>query len=124
MADIEYTGDARVVHVQGWDKVWALKSQLTIPIGHVVRAEAASEEARRWWHGLRLPGTNIPGVITAGTVLRDGGRVFWDVRDADRAVAIYLRDDVYTELVVEVDDPAATIALVNQHAQRVGSGTT
>ena len=90
----------------------------------MVRAEPASEEARRWWHGFRLPGTNIPGVITAGTFFKDGGRVFWDVHDADRAVAIYLRDDVYTELVVEVDDPAATISLVNQHAERVGSGTT
>lgn len=118
MAEIEYTGDALVIHVTGWDKVWALKSQLTIPIAHVVRAEPAAEEARSWWHGIRLPGTYIPGVITAGTFYRDGGRVFWDVRDADRAVAIHLRDDRYTELVIEVDDPAAAIALVNGHAQR------
>jgi len=118
MAEIEYTGDALVVRVTGWDKVWALKSQLTIPIAHVVGAEPATEDARSWWHGIRLPGSYIPGVITAGTFYTDGGRVFWDVHDADRAVAIHLRDDRYTELVIEVDDPAATIALVNGHAQR------
>ncbi|HEY8686839.1 MAG TPA: hypothetical protein VIO57_14650 [Chloroflexota bacterium] len=65
-----------------------------------------------------MPGTHIIGVITAGTFLKDGGRVFWDVHDTDRAIAIHLRDDDYTELVVEVDDPAATIALINHHAQR------
>jgi hypothetical protein len=118
MAEIEYTGAALVVHVRGWDRIWALKSQLTIPIEHVVGAESASEEARRWWHGLRMPGTKIPGVITAGTFYKDGGRVFWDVHDADRAVAIKLRDDDYTKLVVEVDDPAAVIALVNSVVQR------
>ena len=39
MADIEYMGGALIIHVKGWDKVWALKSELSIPIHHVVRAE-------------------------------------------------------------------------------------
>lgn len=118
MAKVEYEGVALVVHVAGWDKIWALKSHLTIPGDHVVKAEPVGEEARSWWRGFRLPGTYIPGVITAGTFYKDGSRVFWDVHDADRAVAIHLRDDEYTELIVEVDDPAATIALVNEHARR------
>ncbi len=67
---------------------------------------------------MRLPGTHIPGVITAGTFHTDGGRVFWDVHDTARPVVIHLRDDQYTELVVEVDDPVAMIALVNGRAQR------
>ena len=118
MAEIEDTGDTLVIHVMGWDRVWALKSQLTIPIAHLVGAEPAGEEARRWWQGIKIAGTRIPGVITAGTFYSDGGRVFWDVHDADRAVAIHLRDDHYTELVVEFDDPEAAIALVNRIAQR------
>lgn len=118
MAEIADTGAALVVHVTGWDKVWALTSHLTITIEHVVGAEPASAEARRWWQGLRMAGTHITGVITAGTFLTNGGQVFWDMHDADRAVAIHLRDDQYTELVVEVDDPAATIALVNSEAHR------
>lgn len=118
MAVVTYAGEALEVQVNGWDRVWALKSHLTIPIAHVVGAAPAGDEARRVWHGLRLPGTNIPGVITAGTFLKHGGRVFWDVRHADRAVAIQLRDDEYSELVVEVDDPEAVIALINNHASR------
>ena len=117
MAEIEYTDDTLVVHVTGLDKIWALKSQLTIPIAHVVRAEPAAEEARQWWHGFRLPGTNIPGVITAGTFYQNGNRVFWDVHDPDRAVAIRLHDDQFAELIIEVDNPVATIARINGLAQ-------
>jgi len=95
MADIESTGEALVIHVTGWDKVWALKSHLTIPLAHVISAEPAAEEARRWRQGLRMPGTPIPGVILAGMFHKDGARVFWDVHNADRAIAIHLRDDQY-----------------------------
>jgi len=56
MAEIEDTDEALVIHVTGWDKVWALTSQLTILRAHVVSAEPAAEEARRWWKGIRLPG--------------------------------------------------------------------
>jgi len=118
MADIEYTGGALVVHVKGWDMVWALKSELSIPIHHVVRAEPASDEARQWWKGIKMVGARIPGVIKAGTFYQDGGRVFWDVHDADRAIAIHLRDDQYNELIVEVDDPTATIDTINRVAQQ------
>ena len=118
MATIEYTGDALVVHVTGWDTVWALKSHLTIPLAHVI---SANPPARRHGSGGRGSGCRArisPGSSRRAHSTRTGGRVFWDVHDADRAVAIHLRDDQYTELVMEVDDPAATIARVNGHAQR------
>jgi hypothetical protein len=39
--------------------------------------------------------------------------VFWDVHHPDHAVVIALRHEHYDELVVEVEDPAAVIALLN-----------
>jgi hypothetical protein len=68
--------------------------------------------ARGWWHGIRMPGTNIPGVITAGTFCQHGKRVFWDVHNPDNTVVIELRDERYNELVVEVADPNFTVELV------------
>jgi hypothetical protein len=35
-----------------------------------------------------MPGTNIPGVLTAGTFYQDGKRVFWDVHNPDNTVVI------------------------------------
>ncbi|MEU7854513.1 hypothetical protein [Nonomuraea sp. NPDC049141] len=57
-------------------------------------------------------------MITAGTFHLDGERVFWDVHDAAKAVVIELADERYTRLVVEVDDPRATVDLVERHITR------
>ena len=47
-----------------------------------------------------MPGTNIPGVLTAGTFYQHGKRVFWDVHNPDNTVVIELKD--------EQDGPVAT----------------
>ena len=60
----------------------------------------------------RIGGVHIPGVISAGTFYQSGGRVFWDVHDAQRAIAITLRDDRYSRIVVDVGDPASAIAAI------------
>ena len=112
MAEIELTSDTVIVHVKGADRIFALKSELTIPLEHVLGASRDEEEARRWYHGVRAPGTSVPGVITAGTFHQNGERVFWDVRHPERAVALDLRDEDYAKLVVDVDDPDATILAV------------
>ena len=102
-----------IVRVRGADRIWALKSRLEIPLAHVVGAERDEAEARRWWHGIRAPGTNVPGVITAGTFYQHGERVFWDVHHPENAIAIQLRDERYSRLVIEVADPDSTIAAIN-----------
>ena len=117
MAEIELTADTLVVHVTGADRVFALKSQLAVPLEHVLGVARDEEEARRWYHGLRAPGTQVPGVITAGTFYQHGERVFWDVHHPDHAIALSLRDERYAKLVVEVEDPEATIAAIEAALQ-------
>jgi hypothetical protein len=111
MVDLSFSEGKLVLHVKGADKLWALKSSLEIPLEHVVAVRADPTVARGWWHGLRLPGTNIPGVITAGTFYQDGKRVFWDVHNPDKTVVIELKDERYNTLIVEVADPQATVEL-------------
>jgi hypothetical protein len=112
VTEVELTREALVVHVQGMDRLWALKSRLEIPLAHVVGAEADPEVAREWHKGLRAPGIHVPGVITAGTFYQDGERVFWDVHNPERTVVIRLRDERYAKLVIEVEDPPATAAAI------------
>ena len=109
MVEISVAGDAAVFEVQGWDKLWSLKSRLEIPLMHIRGIRVDSDVARGWWHGIKAPGTNVPGVLTAGTFYQHGKRVFWDVHDPERTVVIELRDERYNELIVEVADPAATV---------------
>ncbi|MBV8529530.1 MAG: hypothetical protein JOZ75_14560 [Candidatus Dormibacteraeota bacterium] len=113
MAHVEITEGELVVDVKGFDRVLALKSEIRVPMEHVVGAEAGQEDAGNWFHGIRAPGTNLPGIIIAGTFYWHGDCAFYDVHHAEKAVAITLRDEKYKRLVVEVDDPAATIAAIN-----------
>jgi hypothetical protein len=115
MVEVQIADGQLVVEVQGWDKLWALKSRLEIPLAHVRAARMDLEAARGWFHGLRLPGTEIPGVITAGTFYQAGEFVFFDVHDPDRTVVIELSDDErYKRLIVEVEHPDQTVAIIQR----------
>lgn len=109
MVEISIIEDALHLEVQGWDKLWALKSRLTIPLAHVRGARADTEVARGWWHGIRAPGTQWPGVITAGTFYQDGKRVFWDVHEPENTIVLDLADERYDQLIVEVANPASAV---------------
>ena len=114
MAEVELAEDTLIVHVRGMDRLWALRSRLEIPLSHVVGAQADPQEARGWWRGIRSGGTHIPGVITAGTFYREGERVFWDVHDPEKTVAIKLKDERYALLVIEVEDPSTAVAAIEE----------
>ncbi|MEU6554263.1 hypothetical protein ABZ915_28910 [Streptomyces sp. NPDC046915] len=103
---------------QGLDKLWTLKSRLEIPLTHV-RGATHDPGIAREPKGIRVGGTHFPGVITAGRFRRDGERLFWDVKNPDKAVVIELADaESYDRLVIEVDDPRATVALIEQSIAR------
>ena len=112
MVELSFSGGNLVLHVRGADKLWAFKSSLEIPLVHVAEIRADPAIAHAWWHGIRMPGTSIPGVLTAGTFYQDGRRVFWDVHNPDKTVVIELKDERYNELIVEVADPKAAVELV------------
>jgi hypothetical protein len=113
MVQISIHGDRVRFEVEGWDQLWALKSQLEIPLAHVRSVRVDPEPARGWWHGLRLPGTQIPGVLTAGTFIQHDGAVFYDVHNPERTIVLELAHELYKRLVLEVADPAAAVATIN-----------
>jgi hypothetical protein len=112
MVDLSVSGGNLVLHVRGADKLWAFKSSLEIPLAHIAEIRADAAIAHGWWHGLRMPGTNIPGVLTAGTFYQDGKRVFWDVHNPENTVVIELKDERYNELIIEVGNPKGAVELI------------
>ena len=113
MARVTVDGESMNVEIEGLDKFWALKSHLVIPLGNV-RGATADPGVAKDPKGIRAPGTSVPGFITAGTFYVDGERVFWDVHDPAKAVVVELADQRYVRLIVEVDDPAATVELIER----------
>ena len=112
MVDVELTARSLIVHVEGADKIWALKSRLEIPLENVAGAREAGDEERGVYSGARFPGTNIPGVVKAGSVHQQGEWTFWDVHDLGKAIVIRTTDEKYSRLVVEVADAAAAVAAI------------
>ena len=108
MAEIELTATTLIVHIRGADQFFALKSKLEVPLKHIAGIDVRPPDAGQIWHGLRVGGSNLPGVITAGRFLQHGQWAFWDVHDPDKAIAIRLHDERYGKLVVGVDLPDAT----------------
>jgi len=120
MVEVSVRGPMLHLEVLGWDKLWAFKSRLEIPLAHVtsVRMLSGLDElkalSRELGFGLRMPGTDVPGLITAGSYkFSRGGWVFIDVhRPFDRIVLIELTDEPYRKLAVEVEDPEATVRVI------------
>jgi hypothetical protein len=109
LVDLSIAEGKLTLHVHGADKLWAFKSTLEIPLVHIVRVQADPEAARGWHHGIRMPGTNVPGVLTAGTFYKDGKRIFWDVHRPEKTIVIDLHDERFNQLIVEVADPQEAV---------------
>lgn len=112
MVDLSIADGTLTLHVRGADKLWAFKSSLEIPLKHIAGVRADPEVARGWFHGIRMPGTSVPGVITAGTFYQDGKRVFWDVHHPEKTIVIDLHDEHYSSLIVEVEDAESAVKLL------------
>jgi hypothetical protein len=112
MVDLSIAEGKLTLNVRGGDKLWAFKGSLEIPLAHVASVRADPEVARGWYHGIRLPGTNLPGVITAVTFYQDGQRVFRDVHHPESTIVIDLHDQRFHQVIVEVADPQKAVRLI------------
>jgi hypothetical protein len=110
MVDVIVENGTVVFSVHGFDKLWAFRSRLEIPLEHLTNVEHNPDAVGRWWHGIRLMGTELPGLFAAGTFRYHGELVFWDVRDPARTIIATLEHERYKKLIVEVDDPDAVVA--------------
>lgn len=117
MTNVEIQDDCLVARIQGLDQVLALRSELSIPLTHVRGAAVSPPEVRqRWRNPLRLKvlATDLPYVVMAGSfIFLDGEHAFWDVHDPDRTIVVELDHERFAKLVLEVEDPQATVAAIN-----------
>jgi hypothetical protein len=118
MVEVSLQGDRAVFRVEGLDKLWAVRSEIQIPLAHIADVEVNHEAVGRWWHGFKLLGTSMPGVLAAGTFFYHGELVFWDLHDPARSIIVSIEHEHYKKLIVEVADPAATAAMLRDAVGR------
>ena len=114
MVEISIEGVKAVFTVQGWDKLWAIRSRLEIPLAHIKDVHTDASPKMGWFQGLKVIGADIPNVFRAGTFYQDEGWVFWDVRHAHKVIVVELHDERFQKLVIEVADPEAEVAKLKQ----------
>jgi hypothetical protein len=109
MVEIRIEGDKAVFEVEGWDKLWSLRSRLEIPLSHIRGAYADPEPAMGWFQGLKIAGADLPNIFRAGTFYQQGGLVFWDVHKPEKTIVIELENEIYKKLIIEPADPGLEI---------------
>jgi hypothetical protein len=100
--------------ILGWHQFWSFENCIKIDKQNVVKAYQNREMFSSWkWIGWKIPGTSIPGIITAGTFHKKGEKNFWDVMNKDNAIIVELKDSIYNNLFIEVENPEETLNLLN-----------
>jgi hypothetical protein len=110
VVSVTVESERAVFEVEGGDKLWSLRSRLEIPLAHITGVEANVDQVNQWWHGLKVIGTDFPGLFAAGTFYYRGEFVFWDVRHPANTIIVSLDHERHRKLIIEVEDPAATVA--------------
>jgi hypothetical protein len=108
--ELAVEGSALRIRLTGKDALYALSRGLTVPLS-AVRAASAVPNRDVQRTGLRLPGTNLPGVLRAGSYGTGSRRDLWLVRRAPELLVIELHPGQrYRRVVLQVPDPHAEAA--------------
>ncbi len=117
MVDVDITKTEVVLRVRGLHKLWAFKSEVRIPLAELKLIEQGVDPEARAMRSLslRLPGTSVPLLITAGSFRVDGQWAFWDVAgNGGNAVTFLTAGHRYAQVVVDVADPRTTVEAVQR----------
>ena len=99
--------DKLMVRPVGLVRLWALSKGHECPVTAI--ADVGVSERKALVKGWRLPGTHLPGIMTAGTFRAHGDKDLWMVGRAKEVLVIELHDQPYRHLIVEVEDPHAAV---------------
>jgi len=104
VADIKIEDSQLVLHLSGLEKAEAVHGDLRVPLASVREVEVV-DRPLDLIHGLKLPGTGIPGSTAVGTWVSPDGRTFAVEHHASRGLVIRLEGQTYQQLIVGCDQP-------------------
>jgi hypothetical protein len=104
MAHLDIDAASITVVLSELEKVETLHGDVTVPRSAVVGARVVPVAVAEV-HGLRAPGTGLPGVVVAGTFRGKDKRMFAVCHGRGPGLVIELIDAAYDEIVLTLDDP-------------------
>jgi hypothetical protein len=118
MVTVRVEGGNAIFEVEASHKLWALKSRIELPLTHIKQVYIDPEPPMGWLDGLNLMGTDLPHYFRAGTFWLHGSWAFFDVRHPEKTIVVELENEHYAKLIVEVEDPQATVQMLQEHLNR------
>jgi len=116
MAELSRDGDELVLSLSMAEKAESLHGDIRVPLSSVEEVEVVDDIIHAV-HGMRLPGTSLPGRIAIGTFVHDGEKTFAVVHhDTPRGVRVRLADGPFAELLVGCTDPEATAKAITEES--------
>ncbi len=113
MAELQVEGDELVMRLSGLEKAESLHGDLRAPLSMVKGVEVL-DDAVHAVHGLRAPGTRLPGYMAVGTFHSKGSSAFAVVHhDTPRGVRVRLEGTGYDDWIVGCVDPEAVAATIS-----------
>lgn len=95
-----------VLVLSGLEKVEGVHGDIRIPLSAVRDVEVV-DRPLDVIHGLKMPGTGIPGTTAVGTWISSDGQTFAAEHHASRGIVVHLEGQSYQQLIVGSDDPEA-----------------
>lgn len=104
VADIRIEGTDMVLAMSQLEKVEGVHGDIRVPLTAVRDVEVV-DRPLDLIHGLKLPGTGVPGMTAVGTWVSPDGRTFAVEHHRSRGVVVHLEGQLYQQLIVGSDDP-------------------
>jgi hypothetical protein len=114
MVTVSFDKQNLLLNVESYDKILAFKGHVEIPLVHITKVELNTGPTMDFRYATFGIGTIFAGRIQTGTFKEKEEKSFWDVHDPEKAILITLKNDQYSKLVIEVEQPTETIKEIRE----------
>jgi len=105
-----------IVKPIGMARLWALSRGVEVPLTSI--ADIGVSKVGDVPRGMKVPGTYLPRILTAGTFRKRGVKSYWLVARAREVLVIELDGERYDRLVLDVLDPHMAAAALKAEVAR------
>ncbi|MGJ3246504.1 MAG: hypothetical protein ACFE0I_10560 [Elainellaceae cyanobacterium] len=101
---LELTPDYLNIHLTWYEQLLAfyMAERIKIPLEKITNVSTGPPEFT--WRAVRLPGTSLPGVISAGTYYTHNGREFWYIT-SQTCLTLIVEDEYFKRIVLTLENP-------------------
>ncbi|PSR33820.1 MAG: hypothetical protein C7B46_08210 [Sulfobacillus benefaciens] len=110
MAELLRDGDELVLRLTTLEKMEGVHGDIRVPLS-AVQSISVVEDVIHAVHGLKMPGSRIPGIFAMGTFITGNSTTFAIVHHQNkRGVRVLLQGGKYDALIIGAEDPEKLVA--------------